>query len=192
MKKFLDNNVTAIMTIVILAVGSISGVGMAQFVIGSDGSLLSNILGGCIYGACKDTKVTGNFTNGTLAGCIYGACKNVEITGQGQPTPNPPPTTGTLIVIKSVECPSGCPAGLDFRDFVIEVSNPFPKVVSQFHPCDTATSCPTTGTKVTLNPGEFFVEETNLGSSGNSVKISGDCQQSTGAGAEGTIKAGET
>src|SRR5215510_873898 len=127
MKKFLDNNVTAIMTIVILAVGSISGVGMAQFVIGSDGSLLSNILGGCIYGACKDTKITGNVTDGILAGCIYGACKNVEIKGQNasssQLTPNPPPTTGILIVTKVVSCPNNPASCPPPSDFTIRISS---------------------------------------------------------------------
>src|SRR5262249_9724376 len=98
--NFLSIKMAAWMTILVLAVGSISIVGTAQFVMGLDGDTLKNLLGGCIYGACKDTKITGT-----------------------QPTP----TTGTLIVTKvcvqagSASCPP-------FSDFKITVTgnNPSP------------------------------------------------------------------
>ena len=182
MKKFLDNNVTALITIVILAVGSISGVGMAQFVIGSDGSLLSNILGGCIYGACKDTKITGNVTDGILAGCIYGACKNTEITGHGQPSPN----IGTLIVTKIVECHNDPSCDFQASDFNIKITgnNPSPESFKGSE----------SGTEVTLGPGDYQVIETVPFGGAWDVSVQGDCEIVPGEVLKitGNMKAGET
>jgi len=167
--------------IVILVIGS--SIVTTQFVMGLDGDTLKNLLGGCIYGACKDTKITGNVTDGILAGCVFGACKNVEITGESQqPTPN----TATLIVKKFiVNCPEPCQ--FDASDFNIQVTgnNPSP---SSFQGSDK-------GTTVTIGPGKYTVSET-LPSGDNTfflAKFAGDCQKDDdNPSATGNIKAGET
>jgi hypothetical protein len=161
MPNLLDNNrMGALMTILVLAIGSISIVGTIQFVKGLDGDTLKNLLAGCIYGACKDTKITGNFTNGTLVGCVYGACKDTQI-GQSQssneptpkPTPEPTPTTGTLIVTKVVSCPTGvtCPQPSDFTIRISSSSNIDP--VPQSFPGSS------TGTEVKIAPSSYDVDE---------------------------------
>ena len=95
MKKLLSNNKTgALMAILILAAGSISIDGIIQFVMAQDGDTLKNLLGGCIYGACKNTTISGG-------------------SGGGQPTPN----MATLIVRKEVSCPQSgtCPSASYFK-----------------------------------------------------------------------------
>ena len=148
---------------------------------GLDGDTLKNLLGGCIYGACKDTKITGNFTDGTLAGCVFGACKNVEITGESQSTPN----KATLIVTKEVICsaPTIC-GGFTPNTFNIQVTgnNPSP---SFFKGSDT-------GTTVTLGPGNYKISETLPPGSAFDAAFAGDCQKDGSLSATGNINAGET
>jgi hypothetical protein len=189
MKNLLHNNRITVF-IVILAIGSVSGVVTAQFVIGSDGDTLKNLLGGCIYGACKDTKITGNVTDGILAGCIYGACKDTRITGEnssgggsggGQPTPN----AAKLTVIKKVNCAIPC-GQFEPKDFEIKVTKSDGS--TQSFPGSA------TGTQVTLPPGDYTISETPPSSDvfifGND--FSGNCHRlDATADATGSIEAGE-
>jgi hypothetical protein len=173
MKDILDDRMTVF--IVILAIGSISGILTAQFVIGSDGDTLKNLLGGCIYGACKDTKITGNFTNGTLAGCVFGACNNVQITGKSTSS-QPSPNTATLIVTKVFDCPGTAGCGGNAFTITVTGNNPSP---------DSFTAS-TKGTEVTLGPGLYKVSETSP--DGFVTSFTDDCNSNS----NGPIKAGET
>ena len=84
MANFLDNKKSALAIIVILAVGAISGVATAQFVMASQIGKL------CVFFACGNANITGGTTSSS-----------------GQPTPN----TATLIVTKiCVVLGESCPS----------------------------------------------------------------------------------
>src|SRR5262245_57514370 len=93
MKNFLNNRMTTLAAILVIATGSFSIIGMSQAVMGSDGGNINGSIVACVYGACKD-----NTFNGGTSGAAGGG---------GQPTP----TTGTLIVIKKVATGLFCPQG---------------------------------------------------------------------------------
>jgi hypothetical protein len=101
MKHFFDNNkrLDALMTILVLAVGSISIVGIGTTHV----AMASQIGKLCVFFACGNATINGGTSGG----------------GGGQPTPN----TATLTVIKKV---SGCTPGTagcpDPKDFQITVS----------------------------------------------------------------------
>src|SRR5262249_11511086 len=78
------------------------------------------------------------------------------------------PSTGTLIVTKSVRCPVGAKCA-DPSDFEITVSgnNPSPDSFQG----DTA------GTQVTLGPGQYTVSEPPTNPTGYITSFLGDCQQ---------------
>jgi archaellum component FlaG (FlaF/FlaG flagellin family) len=170
MLKFLSNNrVGALMTILVLAVGSVSIVGSIQFVKGLDDGNINGSIIACVYGACKDNT----FNGGTSSSA-----------GGGQPTP----TTATLKVIKEVDnsrCPAGssaCP--LSPGDFSIQVSGNNPSPSTPFQGS-------TTGTQVTLGPGQFVVTEV-VTHTGYSISFKNDCTQTGGVNsAIGSINAGE-
>ena len=166
----------ALMAILVLGVGSISIAGTSQFVMGLDGNTLKNLLGGCIYGACKDTKVTGNFnpnvTSGIVAGCVFAGCKGVDIG----PTPN----TATLTVTKVCEGPPHCPPVNDFK-ITVTGNNPSPATFGGSE----------TGTQVTLGPGQYKITEQTPGFPVE-FSVSGNCVKTGDLEASGTIGAGET
>jgi len=57
---FLSNNrIGALMTILVLSVGTISIVGTSQFVVGLDGGNINGSVIACVYGACKDNTFNG-------------------------------------------------------------------------------------------------------------------------------------
>jgi len=104
MANFLDNKKSALAIIVILAVGAISGVATAQFVMASQIGKL------CVFFACGKATINGG-------------------TSGGQPTPN----TGKLIVTKVISdpldrCGSAGTTGCSPSDFTITVTgnNPSP------------------------------------------------------------------
>src|SRR5215510_569773 len=111
MQNFLTNNrIGALMTILVLGIGSISVV--------------------------ETTHVTTASQIGKL--CVFFACGNATINsgggGGGQPTPN----TATLTVFKKVHCVAGkvCP---DAKDFTIKVSGT-PASPSSFPGSETGTT----------------------------------------------------
>jgi hypothetical protein len=97
-------------------------------------------------------------------------------------TPEPKPTTGTLLVKKVVECVVGtpCPAASDFS-IVVTGNNPTP---SSFKGS-------VSGTLVTLGPGTYTVTETERPSEFFSPHFSGDCKVQPNDSASGTISANE-
>jgi len=99
MKHFFDNNrMGALMTIIVLAIGSISIVGIGT----SHIAMASQIGKLCVFFACGNANITGG-TSGAGGG--------------GQPTPS----TATLIVSKVV---LNCPAGKTCqpKDFTIKIT----------------------------------------------------------------------
>src|SRR5262249_14406976 len=130
MKNFLDNNrMSALMTILVLAVGSISIVGTSQFVLGQDGSGSDGSVVGCVYSGCKNTTISGGSSGGGGGGA--------------QPTSN----TATLNVIKKFTDCVGCK--VIFYKIRVTGNNPQPFV---FEPSET-------GTQVTIGPGQYEVTE---------------------------------
>src|SRR5215475_3355274 len=103
MKKFLDNNrIGVLMTIVVLASGSISVVGIGT------------------------THVAMASQIGKL--CVFFACGNANITGGTSSSSQPTPSTATLTVTKKVDCVlADCP-GVIPSQFSITVTgdNPSP------------------------------------------------------------------
>jgi hypothetical protein len=91
------------------------------------------------------------------------------------------PSTGTLLVTKSIRCPVGAECA-DPSDFEITVSgnNPSP---SSFKGS-------ATGTEVTLGSGQYTVSES--GPTGYITSFLGDCVQDSPTSASGNINAGET
>src|SRR5262245_16305726 len=175
MKNFLSNNknrMGALLTILVLAVGSISIIGTSQFVMGSDGGNINGSIIACVYGACKDNT----FNGGTSSSGGGGG-------GGGQPTP----TTATLIVTKVISDPQGfCSIPHDKcspSDFTITVTddNPTPASFKGSGP---------PGTEVTLGPGKYTVSEDPV--SPGFTTFSGDCKVNAGGtSASGTIAAGD-
>src|SRR5262245_3765116 len=121
---------TAIMSILLLMVGSISIIGATHVATASQIGKL------CVFFACGNANITGGTTSSGGGG-----------GGGGQPTP----TTGTIIVTKAVK---GCAAGEACplpESFTIKImgTNPSPSTVNDDG----------SGTKVTIDPGDFAVAE---------------------------------
>src|SRR5262249_17631644 len=143
MKNFLSNNgIGAVMTILVLTVGSISIIGTTHM---AKADQVGKV---CVFFACGNANITGGSSSSSGGG-----------GGGGQPTP----TTGTLFVIKTCPAAQACrPEG-----FTITVSGNNPSPASFKGSGDP-------GTKVTLDPGVYSVNENPP--AGFTVSFSGDCK----------------
>src|SRR5262245_45997261 len=147
MRNSLSNNrIRALITILILAVGSTSVVGTTQV------TMASQIGKACVFFACGNANITGG-TSSSGGGGGGG--------GGGQPTL----TTGTLTVTKKTVCPeSYCTSiGISPTDFHITVTGDNPKPDSFVGSA--------TGTEVTLGPGNYKVDEPDRCEGGSFVCV---------------------